>query len=104
MQRVIAQGDLRPIAGSDGAMDDLRRILREREASYQAADYILNTSQRDAEECIAELVDAVPQFSAPREEGRLSTLASLPSPLAPLPEGEGNKTYGREARGEGLSP
>jgi len=77
MQRVIAQGDLRPIAGSDGAMHDLRRILREREASYQAADYILNTSQRDAEECIAELVDAVPQFSVPREEGRRSTLASL---------------------------
>ena len=29
MQRVLAQGDLRPMAGSQQAMDDLRRILEE---------------------------------------------------------------------------
>jgi len=61
MQRVVAQGDLRPIDGNDTAMDDLRRILQEREASYRAADYVLNTSARSPEDCIEELIAVLPQ-------------------------------------------
>lgn len=44
MNRVIAQGDKRPMAGNKHAMEDLKRILSERESLYQRANYILNTS------------------------------------------------------------
>ncbi len=60
MQRVIAQGDLRPMAGNDSAMEDLQRILQEREPQYRAADFILDTSARTAADCVEELLAAVP--------------------------------------------
>lgn len=44
MRRVIAQGDLRPIAASREAMDDLKSILASREALYAKADLKLDTS------------------------------------------------------------
>nr|WP_217283499.1 helix-turn-helix transcriptional regulator [Aquabacterium terrae] len=44
MQRVIAQGDMRPMAASPEAMDDLRRILAGRAAFYSKADLQLDTS------------------------------------------------------------
>lgn len=44
MQRVLAQGDLRPMAGSARAMDDLRRILKERTPLYARAHATVNTS------------------------------------------------------------
>ncbi len=43
MERVVAQGDLRPMAGNAEAMDDLRRILTERDALYRRADITLAT-------------------------------------------------------------
>ena len=55
MQRVIDQGDLRPMAGSPEAMDDLKAILRERDPFYRQADHILDTSKRTIAECHAEL-------------------------------------------------
>lgn len=45
MTRVLAQGDLRPMAGNNEAMDDLKRILASREAFYSKADYVCSTSQ-----------------------------------------------------------
>ena len=44
MQRVALQGDLRPMAASQEAMDDLRRILAGRAAFYSKAEFTLNTS------------------------------------------------------------
>jgi XRE family aerobic/anaerobic benzoate catabolism transcriptional regulator len=44
MSRVIAQGDFRAMAGSDRAMEDLRRILEAREPLYRKADLVLDTS------------------------------------------------------------
>jgi XRE family transcriptional regulator, aerobic/anaerobic benzoate catabolism transcriptional regulator len=44
MRRVIAQGDLRPMASSKEAMDDLKNILAGRAAFYSKADYRLDTS------------------------------------------------------------
>lgn len=44
MSRVLAQGDLRPMAGNAEAMDDLRRILAGREAFYAKADATVSTS------------------------------------------------------------
>ncbi len=44
MSRVIAQGDFRAMAGSDRAMEDLRRILESREPLYRKADTCVDTS------------------------------------------------------------
>lgn len=46
MKRVIAQGDLRPMAGHAEAMGDLKRILGSREAGYAKADFTFDTSGR----------------------------------------------------------
>ncbi|RZT97734.1 helix-turn-helix transcriptional regulator [Rivibacter subsaxonicus] len=44
MQRVAAQGDLRPMAASKEAMDDLKGILASRAAFYSKAEFALDTS------------------------------------------------------------
>jgi len=56
MQRVIDQGDVRPIQAQDDAMDDLKRILDERTPFYEKAHSQLNTAGRDVESCLDELV------------------------------------------------
>lgn len=50
MARVAAQGDLRPMAASKEAMEDLKRILVGRSAFYSKADLTFNTSLRPLEE------------------------------------------------------
>lgn len=57
MQRVIAQGDMRPMASSKEAMEDLKQILKGRAAFYSKADVIINTSVQD-EEPTFELLNA----------------------------------------------
>lgn len=49
MARVAAQGDLRPMAASPEAMEDLKRILEGRSAFYSKADISINTSAQDAD-------------------------------------------------------
>lgn len=44
MARVVAQGDLRPMAGNDEAMEDLKAILAAREPLYAKADTALDTT------------------------------------------------------------
>jgi XRE family aerobic/anaerobic benzoate catabolism transcriptional regulator len=44
MSRVVAQSDLRPMAGNNEAMADLRRILAGREALYAKADARIDTA------------------------------------------------------------
>ena len=48
MKRVIAQGDLRPMAGNAEAMEDLKRILAAREAEYARSDLAFDTSAATA--------------------------------------------------------
>lgn len=55
MQRVIDQDDLRPMAGNDDAMSDLRRILEEREPFYTKAHHILDTSSETVDACATQL-------------------------------------------------
>lgn len=55
LARVIAQGDLRLIAGSHRAMEDLRRILEAREPLYRKADMYLDTSGISVDESFAKL-------------------------------------------------
>lgn len=56
MSRVIAQGDYRPMADNEEAMDDLRRILDGRGALYSKADAVIDTSGKTVEESVAELL------------------------------------------------
>ena len=49
MKRVMAQGDLRPMAASKQAMEDLKGILAGRAAFYSKAQYKLNTSAQPLE-------------------------------------------------------
>lgn len=59
MARVLAQGDLRPMAGNEEAMEDLKRILAARESFYQKADLVVDTSGQTPETSLARLRDAV---------------------------------------------
>jgi len=56
MKRVIAQGDMRPMAHSARAMEDLISILRSREPLYAKAEVALSTSGRTPEQNLAELL------------------------------------------------
>lgn len=56
MQRVVAQGDTRPIAASREAMQDLKGILARRTAFYSKADLTLDTSQHNFAEALSKLV------------------------------------------------
>ena len=70
MARVVAQGDMRPMAGNREAMDDLRRMLKERDALYGRADAVLDTSGKTQEQALAALVDLVRQNS--EESGQIA--------------------------------
>jgi XRE family transcriptional regulator, aerobic/anaerobic benzoate catabolism transcriptional regulator len=50
MKRVVAQGDLRPMAASKEAMQDLKGILAGRAAFYSKADFTLDTSAQPLDE------------------------------------------------------
>jgi XRE family aerobic/anaerobic benzoate catabolism transcriptional regulator len=57
MQRVIAQGDLRPMGEGTRAMADLVAILKSRELLYAKADATVVTSGRTPEQNVAELMN-----------------------------------------------
>ena len=59
MSRVVAQGDLRPMADNNAAMEDLRRILAGRRALYARADRTVDTARKSIDQSLAELVAAV---------------------------------------------
>ena len=56
MARVIAQGDVRPMAGSSQAIEDLRRILQEREPLYARADLTIDTTNTTLDEAIGTIL------------------------------------------------
>jgi len=59
MARVRAQGDLRPMAGNEQAMRDLKRLLEARDALYRRADAQVDTSGRSVDACLKKLVEVV---------------------------------------------
>jgi XRE family aerobic/anaerobic benzoate catabolism transcriptional regulator len=59
MARVVAQGDMRPMAGHAEAMEDLRNILTAREPLYGKADAVVDTSGCSVEKSFAALQKAV---------------------------------------------
>jgi XRE family aerobic/anaerobic benzoate catabolism transcriptional regulator len=61
MGRVAAQGDMRPMAASKEAMEDLKRILEGRSAFYSKADLAINTSGRTEDQAFEALRTSVRQ-------------------------------------------
>jgi XRE family transcriptional regulator, aerobic/anaerobic benzoate catabolism transcriptional regulator len=61
MARVVAQGDMRPMAGNPESMSDLQRILSGREPLYRRADAELDTSGKAVEQSLGALFDALPR-------------------------------------------
>ncbi len=61
MKRVTAQGDLRPMAASKEAMQDLKGILAGRAAFYSKAEFSLDTSAQPLEATFAALREIVRQ-------------------------------------------
>ena len=59
MDRVRAQGDVRPMAGNPDAMEQLKGILRSRETEYARADYQLDTAGKPIETSLVELTALV---------------------------------------------
>lgn len=61
MQRLVEQGDVRPMQNHNDAMSDLRKILAERESYYAKAHAALDTSSRSVDECVDALLQMVPE-------------------------------------------
>lgn len=59
MSRVMAQGDMRPMANSGRAMDDLVSILKSREPLYAKAEVAVTTSGKTPSETMAELMGLI---------------------------------------------
>jgi len=53
--RVVSQGDRRPMADHPEAMADLRALLAARETLYASADYTINTSGRSTKAIVDEI-------------------------------------------------
>jgi XRE family aerobic/anaerobic benzoate catabolism transcriptional regulator len=58
--RVVAQGDVRPMAERSDAMSDLRRLLLARRALYERADHVVNTSTLGVERSVRALLRVAP--------------------------------------------
>jgi XRE family aerobic/anaerobic benzoate catabolism transcriptional regulator len=56
MQRVVAQGDMRPMADNRESMSDLKRILEVREPLYRKADMTIETSGLGPEQSLDALL------------------------------------------------
>ena len=59
MGRVVAQGDMRPMAASKEAMDDLKRILDGRAAFYSKSEITVDTSGQTPEQSLQALSASV---------------------------------------------
>ena len=51
-ERVVAQGDRRPMAENPSAFEELRSLLKTRSPLYAKADFSINTSTKNAEEIV----------------------------------------------------
>ncbi len=58
MQRVVAQGDMRPMAENRQSMEDLQRILSVRKPLYGKADLVIDTSTHSIAQCIRLALEA----------------------------------------------
>jgi XRE family aerobic/anaerobic benzoate catabolism transcriptional regulator len=74
MNRVVAQGDMRPFDTTRGAtaeaLEDIRRILASREALYARADAVVDTAARTVKQSLRDLQRAVPALQPAHEPVR----------------------------------
>ena len=61
MERVVDQGDLRPMLNRPDAMANLRQLLDEREPFYAKAHATLDTTDQSVEESLRRLLQLLPQ-------------------------------------------
>jgi XRE family transcriptional regulator, aerobic/anaerobic benzoate catabolism transcriptional regulator len=59
MARVIAQGDMRPFKGRSAAIDEIRRLLADRDRLYARADATIDTSGKTLKQTLHELKAAL---------------------------------------------
>jgi XRE family aerobic/anaerobic benzoate catabolism transcriptional regulator len=59
MQRVIAQGDMRPFKGRSAALDEIRNLLADRDRLYSRAHATVDTSGKTVRQAFAELKRSV---------------------------------------------
>jgi len=59
MSRVVAQGDFRPMADNEAAMEDLRKILLGRQPLYSKADATVDTAGKSVEASLRALEAAI---------------------------------------------
>lgn len=57
--RVVAQGDVRPMANRESAMQELHAILRARRALYERAHHVVDTSALGLDESVLRVVELV---------------------------------------------
>ncbi len=55
MSRVIAQGDMRPFKGRSAALDEIRKLLADRDRLYVRANAVVDTSGKTVRQSLADL-------------------------------------------------
>lgn len=55
MSRVIAQGDMRPFKGRSAALDEIRKLLADRDRLYGRANAVVDTSGKSVRQSLADL-------------------------------------------------
>jgi len=55
MNRVIAQGDMRPFKGRSAALDEIRKLLADRDRLYGRAGVMVDTSGKTVRQSLADL-------------------------------------------------
>lgn len=59
MARVIAQGDMRPFKGRSAALDEIKKLLEDRNRLYSRADVTVDTSGKTPKQSLSELRQAL---------------------------------------------
>ncbi len=59
MARVIAQGDMRPFKGRSAALDEIKKLLEDRNRLYSRADATVDTSGRTVKQSLNEIRNAL---------------------------------------------
>ena len=72
LDRVAAQGDIRPMRNNPSAMDQLKAMLKSREPLYSQAELAIDTSRHTPEQSVALILKAL-AASLPRKKSRQSS-------------------------------
>ena len=60
MSRVMAQGDMRPFRGRSAALDEIRKLLADRDRLYARAPRVVDTTGKSVRQTLQELRKALP--------------------------------------------